>query len=482
AQISEEDLEQERLLRLDIAFYEKQINREKQKKEKVNAKKLKEWETALFDFRTSYDELIAEFEQKYPLYHKLKYDIQTIGLADIRTQLLDDRTAILEYFIGQQNSYLFYVSRTDFKVYPLDRGKVQEEAIRELRGIVGQIPEEKSFLAECGRFNELSAGLYQQLLQPALSAVPESVDRLVLVPDNYLSLLPFGLLIRTQLSENPGNYRLSTFDYLLEDFAISYNYSLTLLSYTQNQILDSGADDFVGFAPVFGKQAAGGRMASRSCFDGELYDLVCNRQEVDYIHQLYGGQAVLAENANKEAFQLVAPQGRILHLATHACADEENIDQSRIHFSNGYITSQELQGMDLKADLAVLSACNTGSGLLIKGEGVMSLSRSFLLAGCASTLVSLWSVDDCATSDVMKYFYTSLSNDLGKDQALREATLQYLAQADKVGSHPYYWGAFVQSGSAVALSKGTSQLLWWLAGGVLLLGLFLFLRRRGGAA
>ncbi|MEM8907062.1 MAG: CHAT domain-containing protein, partial [Bacteroidota bacterium] len=105
-------------------------------------------------------------------------------------------------------------------------------------------------------------------------------------------------------------------------------------------------------------------------------------------------------------------------------------------------------------------------GQLVRGEGVISLARGFMHAGCPSTVMSLWSVDDCATSDIMVHFYRSLKAGQRKDEAIRQAKFDYLANiSDKSMAHPYYWAAFVQFGQteALTLKAGTPFTYWWLS-------------------
>ncbi|NET34653.1 MAG: CHAT domain-containing protein, partial [Cyanothece sp. SIO1E1] len=111
-------------------------------------------------------------------------------------------------------------------------------------------------------------------------------------------------------------------------------------------------------------------------------------------------------------------------------------------------------------DLAVLSACNTGSGQLVKGDGVLSLSKGFVHAGCPSAVMSLWSVDDFSTSEIMIDFYDYLKKGYTKDEALRKAKLDFIASADKVKKHPFFWAAFVQMGDPVALDLGQVRIPW----------------------
>jgi len=112
----------------------------------------------------------------------------------------------------------------------------------------------------------------------------------------------------------------------------------------------------------------------------------------------------------------------------------------------------------LSADLVVLSACDTGNGALQSGEGVMSLARSLSYAGCASSMVSLWSIDDCATSKITQTYYEHLAKNKSKDFALGKAKLEYINNTtDKLQAHPYYWAGLIQTGNVTPITLNESS-------------------------
>ena len=178
---------------------------------------------------------------------------------------------------------------------------------------------------------------------------------------------------------------------------------------------------------------------------------------------------MVGEQATKQHFLEQAVQSDILHLATHSCMDDNNPNFNRIYFANEEsMTSLELYTLQLRSQLTVLSACNTGNGKLLKGEGIMSLARGFMVAGCPSLVTTLWGVNDCTTMDLMTHFYEHLYDGERKDEALRNAKLSYLQNPEttRLESHPFYWAAFVQLGDNRAmLKKETSfQSFGWLYG------------------
>ncbi len=473
--IPEEKLEKEKQLRLDIAVYEKQINKIKQKKGDQDIDKIKTWENKLFELKQQYQKIIAHFEKDYPQYYDIKYNTQVADAHSLRKKIIDPGSALLEYFIGAKNSYLFCITNKELKIIPLELPDNLDQSITELRQLITQAPVPESFLADCQKFSRSSWQLSQQLIRPALDFIPKEIKRLIIVPDDFLAYLPFELLLEKAPAAEPTDFYDHTFAYLQNQYAISYNYSASLLlNHSKNKNATS-SKSFIGFAPSFGKEMAG---TTRACDGDQLLSLNCNQQEVNNINALFNGRTLLASQANRQTFIAEASDYRIVHLATHACVGEDNLAQNKIHFTDDFLSNKDLHNLNLQADLAVLSACNTGSGKLIKGEGVMSLSRGFILAGCPSTLMSLWSVDDCTTSDLMFAFYKNIKDGLPKDQALQQAKIQHLKTADKATAHPYYWAAFVQSGNAEAMDFPAGFLggnwRWILLG----LGLLLFTFRK----
>ena len=139
--------------------------------------------------------------------------------------------------------------------------------------------------------------------------------------------------------------------------------------------------------------------------------------------------------------------------------------------------------MKLNADLAVLSACNTGIGDVMRGEGIMSLARGFMYAGCPSIVMSLWSVNDEASSSIMEGFYRNLAEGVDKDEALRQAKIAYLDKTGRRDAHPYFWAAHVLIGDTESFTRRGPGAGWLLLafGLVIGVGVFVWMRRRRAA-
>jgi CHAT domain-containing protein len=177
--------------------------------------------------------------------------------------------------------------------------------------------------------------------------------------------------------------------------------------------------------------------------------------EIDSIATIVSMDRYIGDEATKENFLKEAPDAVLLHLATHAEVHDRDPMLSRLVFSprssDPYLYASEIYGLSLKADLVVLSACETGLGQWARGEGVMSLARAFMIAGCPQVVMSLWAVDDRSTAQLMTDFYRGIDSELPPHEALRQAKLKMLDGDNPVYAHPYYWAGWVPIGGAKAV-------------------------------
>ena len=469
-------LEKESSLRVEIAFYQRIINEEKQKKEKEKTEKIKTWESELFDFRQKYNNLVDLLETEYPKYYQLKYDTRLVSVKEVQERLLNEESILIEYFVGEDNIYLFQISNQAFKVLELPKS---EQFKTELNAFLNVLNRPRGSASSFEEYIHLAHGTFNQYLASALDGISDDIKRLIIIPDDLFNFLPFEVLLIQEAERTDLTYSPSKLHYLLEAYVLNYNYSATLLA---NSIQEKPArrgklKPLLAMAPSFSSPLINN---NRNCSADELYSLSCSPYEVKSIGELSNGKVVLGIEATKERFEREAPKYRILHLATHSCADQEDARFSKIYFMDDYLSNLDLFNLDLQAELAVLSSCNTGSGQLVRGDGVMSLSKGFIHAGIPSTLISLWAVDDCATSDVMILFYNELKKGKSKDEALQQAKIKYMEQVDKAHQHPYYWAAFVQMGSysPINMENRFNRWQWLLLGMGLLAGAGLVYQKR----
>ena len=435
-----------------------------------------------FETREAYNSLVKQLEEEYPNYYQLKYDTKVTNLAQLQATL-PRNAVLLSFSYGDSTLYTFTV-RADavhYHTVPLD-----STFHRRLENVLQTISRydyrQAGDLSAFQQFADDAHQLYRTLIQPSLDAVAAPVEQLIIIPDGLLGYLPFDVLLTEMPTTTQVNYQ--QLSYLVKQLPVSYEYSATLLtmpSPPQHEVPYS----YAGFAPSYSEAPLADSREVRTTLDGQLLGLGklrYNREEVAYASDLFDGKTFAGEAATEAQFKQYAGQSRLLHLSMHAYAHDENDDFSGLIFTqqadtvqeDGFLHSNELYNLSLNAELAVLSACETGIGTLAPGEGIMSLGRAFKYAGCPNVTMSLWKADDQSTNRIMQHFFTGLREDQPKDQALRQAKLTYLDQAKSAQAHPYYWAAFVQVGSSQPLVAGdNSSWWWWMTGGLAVLFLLM---------
>ena len=210
------------------------------------------------------------------------------------------------------------------------------------------------------------------------------------------------------------------------------------------------------------------------------------KEEANKIHQMIPGKLFIDSLATERNFKDWSPNFKILHIATHGIMNDIDPMMTRLVFyqdndsiEDGNLYAYEIYSLQLNAELAVLSACNTGSGKLQQGEGVMNLARGFSYAGVPGIVMSLWSINDISSAEIMEYFYTYLKAGHSKSEALQKAKLDYIQKADNLTSNPYYWAGFVIIGNQHAISIKTFNYTWVLIfSGIIVFALIAFLLRK----
>jgi CHAT domain-containing protein len=300
-------------------------------------------------------------------------------------------------------------------------------------------------------YHQLSHQLYLRLFPTEEIRASLKNKKITLVPDNYLSLLPFEALTTD----------IEAMTYLLQDSELSYLYSRSFL---ENNKKTSDTDmDFLGMAPI-------------NFNDSSLATLSQSENELEVIQEFYSGDLLLKEAATKSAFLDRLETYKIIHLATHA--DAQDAKSPWIAFYDGKITLEELYQTQNNASLVVLSGCNTTLGKQETGEGVMSLARGFFYSGAQSVMSTLWSIDDKSTATITKSFYKNLEEGQTKSEALRNAKLNYLENHSLSEASPYHWASFIMMGDNAPIPASTPLWKYLLFGSLGLLVLFLGFRFR----
>lgn len=456
-----------------LTFYRQKLEQLTARAGASDDSRLKLWTEKIADQQNRLDSLQNHFREVYPDYYKLKYQDNSIKVAELQRYLTDTNHALINYVWQDSLLYAFVLTKDRIKVEKIRPPKELDLHIQNFRQV---IQEYQSLTGEAAivAFAEQSSSLYKILVAPIRTHLDSDIDHLTVIPDGLLSWVPFEILV-SQLPGSGAGFR--DLDYLIQDFTINYAYSAGLWA-SEKERVNSWERQYAGFAPTYTLTALqqSPELSGYGNYRNELGPLQYAPEEIAQTSSFFNGQFFLDQDASESRFKSLEGSSQILHLAMHALVDEENPWRSKMIFSqnsdtleDGFLHAYELYNLRLNAEMAVLSACNTGFGPLSQGEGVMSLSRAFSYAGCQSIVMSLWPAQDKATTEIMTLFYQGLSKGLPKDKALRRAKLEYLKNSEDLFLHPFYWANFVVSGDTKALTERPN----WLQYGLGLLGLIL---------
>ena len=442
----------------------------------------------LFDIRRNYEALVKSFETRYPEYYRIKFGQNFARLKEIQALLPNDgSTLALEYFVGEKAIYTFSISKNDCQLFKTDKPKDFDTRIEAMRNVLAMnnTQNKQSYITQ-------ASWLYHLILKDPLSknAVLRhfNIKKLIIIPDGVLNYVPFEMLLESDVPLLTGDFKYSNLPFLIKKYIISYAYSGNLLKQQSKLNTTQARDLFAGFAAQYKPQEAP-QLAMRAALTRDnAYDLPYAQKEVADIYNIIGGSLFTKDKAGERSFKDNAAFYKILHFAMHAVPDSINPVQSKLLFTynpsdtieDNDLTAAEIYAMHLNAQLAVLSACQTGYGKINKGEGVMSLSRAFAYSGVNATLMSLWRVADFSTREIMVEFYKNLKKGQNKDEALRNAKLTYMDNHPEDDlKNPYYWAGFVAAGNMGAMDMTDTNVIRWGAIGALafFIALILYVRQ-----
>ena len=461
--------DQESNLQNKVALLERLIDQDSYRREK--------WEAQLFSTNLELQNLLDIFKNEYPSYYQLKYDLGPASIDEIKGKL-DHNSSIVEYFIDESLLYTIVINNNEAKLIEKQLTIDLGFAVRDLReGIstyyLSQRKDDDLLNLMTQKYQQNASLLYTTLIEP-LGTLPEN---LIIIPDGILGYIPFEALLTESIT---GQRSFKRYPYLIHDYNIKYHYSSTLWSQTNKK--ENHNNKLLAIAPDFSIE---GQDEIAEVRQGNLLPLIGNLQEVTFIANLFQGSILIGDKATKKSFSELAPEHGIIHFATHAIVDDEQVDQSYLALSQGsaqtgneHLYIRDLYNTNLTAELVVLSACETGLGKLKKGEGIISLARGFAYAGANAVVTSLWSVSDKATANLMQLFYSQLKKGSPKDVALRNAKLNFIASQDESLAAPFYWASTIAIGDMKPIKSGTEWYWFVLIGLACLLGWFGWQRLR----
>jgi CHAT domain-containing protein/Tfp pilus assembly protein PilF len=431
------------------------------------------------DLRESYEEASNEIRAQNPSYASLVAP-QALSLKSIQG-LLDRDTVLLEYSLGEERSYLFAVTDNSLKVYVLPkRAFLERDARRLYLALTARThvlsSDSKNQAATLSKVDALSQRLAAELSRTILTPAADLIkgrQRLLIVAEGALQYIPFAILASPEKSAVP----------LMVDYEIVSLPSASVLAELRERqsgraphlkavavladpVFDAGDERLFGVrkrhqGPPPQRPSRLEEHLIRSASDVGLIQngkvhfsrLLYTRQEAEAIAGIFGPNRIRKsldfQASRSAAMQPDLSQYRIVHFATHGLVDTQHPELSGLVLSlvdqqgmpqEGFLGLEDIYNLKLPVDLVVLSACQTGLGEEISGEGLIGLTRGFMYAGANRVVASLWSVDDRATSEFMTRFYRNMERKMTPAAALRKAQLEMWMQNG--WRQPYYWAAF----------------------------------------
>ncbi|HEY0743610.1 MAG TPA: CHAT domain-containing tetratricopeptide repeat protein [Chryseosolibacter sp.] len=419
--IPSELIDRERELKVELSAAEQQLYTAESKKEETSTHR-----QHLGDIKRAYAALLNDIKVSAPNYYKLRIENKQLTLSEAQG-MLQPGELLVEYFFSDSTLYTMAVTPTTAELHAtaIDSLRSQVETLRNMLARPGNLMDPTYHT----KWNSICTAVFRKVVAPWKKHLKSS-KRIIVVPHDVLNYLPLEML------SDSGSPLVSL-------VSISYASSAALLR-EQKQMTPTG-NFFAAFNADYSNQP-------------HLPQLAGAAREVSSIENIFGFRSTRFGAATADDFRKQAANFKIIHLALHSLINDEKPMFSRLVFTrtgddntHADITANELYSMQLNAEIAVLSACETGLGKLQRGEGMMSLSRAFMYAGVPSTVISLWKVPDQSASILMTKFYQFLKEGHLKDEALQLAKLQFIKEHPEM-SQPFFWAGFIVNGKTDPLS------------------------------
>lgn len=414
---------------------------------------------------SAYQQLIGHIQKAYPAYFQLRFG-QPQFTADEFIEQIKPGTYVYSYFWGDTTLYVFRLGKEGVKIY------TNPHPTEDLRVWLTETKEGPTASRSENAWIRVGMSAFQ-LSQTLLPRFPEDAQEIVLIPHGPLAHLSF----ETLLMQRPVSANFVDWDFLMKKCPITYTYAGEVWLQQQKRT-SAFATHYTGIAPVFSQPLGKSRNAEWPSA------LVYNQKEVRAAASLFGGEAWQDTSISKAKLLGLSGENRILHFATHANTSQAPMEGVIFLGAEGeenLLTEKEIYGQNWSTPLTVLSACQTGTGVLQPGESVMSFARAFQYAGSDRVLASIWTADDEASAFLMNAFFEHVSEGEDVSYALQQSRMSYLAQSDRLHSHPYFWGGFVLVGKNGPVWQSQTSGIYMVIGfGLFALGLMLKLRQEIG--
>jgi CHAT domain-containing protein len=407
----------------------------------------------------AYQVFKSKIRREHPKYYALKYDLGVPSLEVLQRKLKPSER-YLEFALVDTALIAMIIDRDAFDVKSFSVATIRPLVTAYTAAVQSR---------DHNVHQRASRDLYNTLVRELLP--DEGISKLIIGPDEFLYEVSFESI----WLENSKQY-------LIQQYVISYAPSADAWI-DQVAIPSLGKKRILDFSPGFEKTLKERYLENRdsSAIDSNYLALLSQPFMIMLSETLakdLGSTSFRGELATESSYKENAGSYQLLHLGTHASLNNNNPLYSRLVLAkdsldneDGYLYTYEIYGIPVQAELAVLTACETGGGEFQSGQGIESLAHAFAYAGCPSMIMSLWSIDEKSTAEIMQLFYRHIRDDPSVSVALANAKREYLTNAPHELRHPYYWSGLVLMGSDGVVRLG-DKTHWWLWGaGIFMLAL-----------
>jgi len=416
---------------------------------------LNEYNNEIFSATRKREELNSYIENEYKDFYDLKYSNSMLSVKEIQ-QKLKENQIIIEYVLNETDTttelYSFLISPTHIDFNKQEMNHEFLNAVEDMFYFMSNTEYMFTKNEDSKKFCLASNQLFKYLILPFKDQIQNK--KITIIPDGKLSYIPFDALLEN-LPDTSKTIEFNQLSYMIRNYSINYSNSANLL-FKLTPAIKKTKIKALAFAPEYNE----GDVIEIANQYLSLIPLPGVQKEVAQISKIINTKVFKGVDATEENFRKNVENYDILHLAMHAFINDSLPAFSSLAFTqfetndpikNGLLNTTDIYNLKLNAQLTVLSACNTGIGLLKKGEGIMSLARGFLYAGCPSIIMSLWEVEDESGTQIMTSFYKNLKKGKTKDESLRLAKLEYLESVNSRKAHPHYWLGFISIGDNSSL-------------------------------
>ncbi len=384
-------------------------------------------------------------------YHAI-YEPENRPAKELQSLLKEQNSTLVEYFLGNQSDFAIVVTSDDIFVQELSFYTDELAAeIDSIHAYVSTYPSTNS-LEKVESFVAAAKGAYDKVLKPIINRI--ETERVVIIPDEVLTTLPFEVLLDT-IPKHLDNYQ--TLPYLVKKHTISYCFSANMLWEMQRAMnYPKKRRPFIGVAPNYnGEHLAIPDGSSNPKEKIILSQFVDNQIYAKNINNtLFKGISLLSNEATKQNFLKKGRDAKIIFLPVHGEIYQGDGDYSWLafqpegDFGSTFLTLKELYHWRTQTDLVAVPACKTANGTFMNGEGLISIGRGFAYAGAKSIVCSMWKSKESSTMKFFDVFFKRIVDEVPKDEALTIVKRDILNPRTRndIDPHPYYWASFIAIG------------------------------------